>query len=85
MLHRDPLEDGTIPPGNSAVRAALIFVLLTSLICGAVAAGVLWSAGVQADRERAAHRHQVQATTTGPAKDPPTITRSGATAQARAP
>ncbi|WP_148003753.1 hypothetical protein [Streptomyces sp. adm13(2018)] len=67
------------------MRAALIFVLLTSLICGAVAAGVLWSAGVQADRERAAHRHQVQAMTTGPAKDPPRITRSGATPEAVAP
>ncbi|WP_369148557.1 hypothetical protein [Streptomyces sp. R44] len=58
---------------------------MISLICGAVAAASLWSSGARADRELAAHRHQVRATTTGPAKDPPVATRFGSTPSSVAP
>ncbi|WP_024755133.1 Rv1733c family protein [Streptomyces exfoliatus] len=84
MLHQES-GSGTTPPRRPARRAALIFVLLIAVICGAVAAGSLWSAGSTTDRELAAHRHQVTATTTGPAKDPPVATRYGSKAQAVAP
>ncbi|MGW5781679.1 Rv1733c family protein [Streptomyces sp. NPDC003863] len=56
-----------------------------ALICGAVAAGNLWNAGAEADRELAAHRHQVTATTTGPAKDTSVAARYGRKQQAVAP
>ncbi|MFE7950519.1 hypothetical protein [Streptomyces sp. NPDC057426] len=85
MLHRETSESGITPPGRPARRAALVFVLLIALICGAVTAGRLWNAGAEADGELAAHRHQVQATTTGPAKDPPVATRYGATPRSVAP
>ncbi|WP_157863464.1 hypothetical protein [Streptomyces sp. Root431] len=85
MLHYEPSGSGTTPPSRPGMRAALAFVLLIAVICGAVAAGSLWSAGAKADRELAAHRHQVTATTTGPAKDPPVATRYGTKAQAVAP
>ncbi|MFI8521213.1 hypothetical protein ACIGEZ_25840 [Streptomyces sp. NPDC085481] len=85
MLHNEPSESGITPPRRPARRATLVLVLLISLICGAVAAGMLWNAGAKADRELAAHRHQVQATTTGPAKDPPAVARYGATPKSVAP
>ncbi|WP_306324731.1 Rv1733c family protein [Streptomyces venezuelae] len=85
MLQHEPSESGTVPSRNTARRAGLVFVLLISLICGAVAAGMLWNAGAKADRELAAHRHQVQATTTGPAKDPPVVARYGAAPKPVAP
>ncbi|MFC9590545.1 hypothetical protein [Streptomyces sp. NPDC056944] len=85
MLHHEPSGRGNTPPRRPAGRAALIFVLLIAVICGAVAAGSLWSAGSKADRELAAHRHQVTATTTGPAKEPPVVTRFGSEPQAVAP
>ncbi|GGU95406.1 hypothetical protein GCM10010275_36620 [Streptomyces litmocidini] len=79
----DPLR--TRPGRGAGERAALVLVLLVSLICGAVAAGMLWSAGARADHELAAHRHQVRATTTGPAKNPPVAVRYGSTPRAVAP
>ncbi|MGW6396151.1 Rv1733c family protein [Streptomyces sp. NPDC055103] len=84
MLHQES-GSGTTPPRGPARRAALVFVLLIAVICGAVAAGSLWSAGSKTDRELAAHRHQVTATTTGPAKEPPVATRYGSKPQAVAP
>ncbi|MGO4633789.1 hypothetical protein AB4225_23120 [Streptomyces sp. 2RAF24] len=84
MLHQES-GSGTTPPRRPARRAALVFVLLIAVICGAVAAGSLWSAGSETDRELAAHRRQVTATTTGRAKDPPAATRYGTKPQAVAP
>lgn len=84
MLHHES-GSGTNPPRRPARRTALVFVLLIAVICGAVAAGSLWSAGSRTDRELAAHRHQVTATTTGPAKDPPVATRYGTKPKAVAP
>ncbi|MCX4985011.1 hypothetical protein [Streptomyces sp. NBC_00572] len=84
MLHHEPGGEAT-SSRRPARRAALVFVLLIAVICGAVAAGSLWSAGARADRELAAHRHQVTATTTGPAKDPNVATRYGTKPQAVAP
>ncbi|WP_128978456.1 Rv1733c family protein [Streptomyces roseicoloratus] len=78
---RGPIVAGSGPAG----RAALILVLATALICGAVAAGILWTAGARADRELAAHRHQVQAITTGRAEDPPVASRQGAKPRSVAP
>ncbi|MFF5764000.1 Rv1733c family protein [Streptomyces tanashiensis] len=66
-------------------RAAFVLVLIIALVCGAVAAGTLWNAGARTDRELAAHRHQVKATTTGPAKEPSVAARYGAKPQALAP
>ncbi|MFD8971375.1 hypothetical protein [Streptomyces sp. NPDC059593] len=85
MLHHEPSGDGITPPRKPARRAALVFVLMIALICGAVVAGSLWTAGAKADRERAVHSHQVTATTTGPAKAPPVATRFGSKSQAVAP
>ncbi|WP_329625208.1 hypothetical protein OG357_36650 [Streptomyces sp. NBC_01255] len=84
MLHQKS-GSGATPPRRPARRAALVLVLLIAVICGAVAAGSLWSSGSKTDRELAAHRHQVAATTTGPAKDPPVATRFGSKPQAVAP
>lgn len=84
MLHQES-GSGTTPPRRPTRRAALIFVLLIAVICGAVAAGGLWSARSETDRALAAHRHQVTATTTGPAKDPSAATRYGTKPQAVAP
>lgn len=85
MLYHEPPGSGPLPPRRPARRAALVFVLMISLACGAVAAGILWKAGAKADRELAVHRHQVTATTTGPAKDPPVGARYGTKPQAVAP
>ncbi|MFJ5834117.1 hypothetical protein [Streptomyces sp. NPDC093089] len=86
MDHRKRSEPRPTPSGwETGERAALILVLMISLICGAVAAGMLWSTGADADRELAAHRHQVRATTTGPAKEPPVAARYGSTPRAVAP
>ncbi|MEE1816738.1 hypothetical protein PUR59_17155 [Streptomyces sp. SP18ES09] len=48
---------------------------MIALVCGAVVTGKLWQAGIAADRDLAAHRHRVTATTTGAAEDPPATTR----------
>ncbi|MFG3344192.1 hypothetical protein ACGF1Z_03895 [Streptomyces sp. NPDC048018] len=85
MLHHEPSESGIIPPRRTVRRSALAFVLLISLICGAVTAGMLWNAAGKTDRELAAQHRQVQATTTGPAKEPPTVARAGATPKSVAP
>lgn len=84
MLHQES-GSGATPLRGPVRRAALVFVLMVALICGAVAAGSLWTAGARADRELAVHRHQVTATTTGPAKDLPVATRYGSKPQAVAP
>ncbi|MFB7362562.1 Rv1733c family protein [Streptomyces hydrogenans] len=63
----------------------MIVVLTLALICGAVAAGYLWSFGARADRIRAAHQHQVVATTTGPAREQAALARSGVESPALAP
>ncbi|MFB7865072.1 hypothetical protein [Streptomyces sp. NPDC056069] len=65
-------------PAGPARRTALVVVLAIAVVCGAVAAAVLWRAGAAADRELAAHRHQVTATTTGPAAQPAAGARYGA-------
>ncbi|MEU9997509.1 hypothetical protein [Streptomyces sp. NPDC050848] len=83
MLHHE--QSGSTPLRRPARRTALVFVLMIALICGAVTAGILWTAGAKADREIAAHRHQVTATTTGPSKDPPVAARYGTQPQAVAP
>lgn len=86
MSHQESLGSGGDLPSKGPVRrTVLVFVLMTALICGAVAAGTLWNAGARADRELAAHRHQVQATTTGPAKEPPVAARYGTKPQSVAP
>ncbi|MFF0557987.1 hypothetical protein ACH4ZU_24870 [Streptomyces sp. NPDC020472] len=86
MDHHKRSDPRLTPPGRGAgERAALILVLMISLICGAVAAGALWSTAAEADRELAAHRHQVRATTTGPAEEPPVAARYGSTPRAVAP
>ncbi|MFJ5708253.1 hypothetical protein [Streptomyces sp. NPDC093105] len=69
-----PTVAGSRPGGH----AALILVLPIAPVCGAVAAGMRWTAGAGEDRELAAHRHQVQAITTGQAEDPPVGSRQGA-------
>ncbi|GAA2771132.1 Rv1733c family protein [Streptomyces showdoensis] len=76
MVDHEPFPGG---------RTALVLVLLLALIGGAITAGALWTAGARADRALAAHRHQVTATTTGPAKELPVATRYGAHPQAVAP
>ncbi|MFE5481019.1 hypothetical protein [Streptomyces sp. NPDC056527] len=79
MLHHEPSGSGATPPARGPhARAALIFVTMIAVICGAVAAGVLWKASAEADRELAAHRHRVTATTTDRAVDPSSATRYGA-------
>ncbi|MER7538782.1 hypothetical protein ABTX77_28925 [Streptomyces sp. NPDC097704] len=59
-------------------RVIVTVIVAVALCFGAVAAGTVWNAGVRADRERAAHRHQVQAVTTGRAEDPPVAVRQDA-------
>ncbi|MDI3406864.1 Rv1733c family protein [Streptomyces cavernicola] len=49
---------------GSLGRGAVRLVLTVAVVCGVVAAGLLWDAGARADRERAAHLHEVRATTT---------------------
>ncbi|MFI8823500.1 LapA family protein [Streptomyces sp. NPDC053431] len=78
---RRPAASGT----DRRARAPLVLVLAIAVLCGAVAAGVLWNAGARADRELAAHRHRVQATTTGRAHDSPVAVRPGAKPQPVAP
>lgn len=83
--HKASDQRVTLPGRGAGGHAALTLVLMIALICGAVAAGNLWNAGAEADRELAAHRHRVQATTTGPTKDPPVATRYGAPPRSVAP
>ncbi|MDV9186715.1 hypothetical protein R6L23_00385 [Streptomyces sp. SR27] len=86
MDHHKRSDPRPTPSGwGPGARAALVLVLMISLICGVVATASLWNTGARADREIAAHRHQVRATTTAPAKDPPVATRYGATPKSVAP
>ncbi|MFF0473985.1 hypothetical protein [Streptomyces sp. NPDC004284] len=86
MGHDRPKDPGFTPSGRApGGRAALILLLAIALIWGAVAAAVLWNAGARADRELASHRHRVQATTTGQAKDSPVAARFGVDQQSVAP
>ncbi|TXS33604.1 hypothetical protein EAO71_02590 [Streptomyces sp. ms191] len=86
MSHQEPPSRGTALPARGAFgRTALFVVLMIALVGGAIAAGILWNAGARADRELAAHRHRVHATTTGPARDPFVIGRYGSKPQALAP
>ncbi|MGW1508111.1 Rv1733c family protein [Streptomyces sp. NPDC002394] len=72
MTHQEPSGSGSTPSvEGSRGRAAFVLVLIIAMVCGAVVGGMLWNAGARADRELAAHRHRVQATTTGPAKETP--------------
>ncbi|MEW1905819.1 hypothetical protein [Streptomyces sp. NPDC086147] len=78
MTHREPPESRAVPPASGSHRRAFpILVLMIALICGAVVTGKLWQVGAATDRDLAAHRHRVTATTTGPAEDPPATTRYG--------
>ncbi|MER5204213.1 hypothetical protein [Streptomyces sp. NPDC002825] len=86
MFHHEPSGPETTASGSPrAGRAALVLVLAIALICGAVAAAILWRTGARADRETAAHRHRVQATTTARSQDPPVAIRPGVEPQAVAP
>ncbi|MFJ5833704.1 hypothetical protein [Streptomyces sp. NPDC093089] len=87
MRHQEQSDPGPTAPGSGrpAGRTALTLLLAVALICGAVAAGMLWNAGNRAERALAVHRHQVQATTTGRAEEPPAATRQGVTTSAVAP
>ncbi|WP_086825825.1 hypothetical protein [Streptomyces sp. NRRL B-24572] len=86
MVHQEPSGPESAVSGHgSARRAALVLVLAIALVCGAVAAGILWRTGARADREIAAHRHRVQATTTARSEDPPAAVRPGAEPQSVAP
>ncbi|MEU8677759.1 hypothetical protein [Streptomyces sp. NPDC048560] len=79
MLHHEPSGGRTfLPTREDFGRTALIFVTTIALICGAVAAGLPWKAGTEADRELTDHRHQVRATTTERAEDPSGAARHGA-------
>ncbi|MEV6327762.1 hypothetical protein [Streptomyces sp. NPDC051909] len=83
--HETPDPDhpaAPLPGATPVAKAVVVLVLSLALICGAVAAGVLWNAGVSADRELALHRHRVTATTTEPAQDPPGAARYGAAPRA---
>ncbi|MEU8619607.1 hypothetical protein [Streptomyces sp. NPDC048623] len=72
--------DAVHPDHGSVGRAFAVLLLSLALICGAVAAGAIWNAGVRADRDLALHRHQVTATTTEPARDRPGAVRYGGAA-----
>ncbi|MGW8765867.1 Rv1733c family protein [Streptomyces sp. NPDC055815] len=86
MFHQKPSgPEPTASGSGPARRAALVVVLAIALICGAAAAGILWRTGARADREVAAHRHRVQATTTARSEDPPAAVRPGAEPQSVAP
>ncbi|MEV4426236.1 hypothetical protein ACN9M0_31350 [Streptomyces sp. R-07] len=76
MSHHEPFRLG---------RTALFLALTIAVICGAIAAGAVWNAGVRADRALGAHRHQVSATTTGRSKDPQIAVRFGPEPRAIAP
>ncbi|MFE0700630.1 hypothetical protein [Streptomyces sp. NPDC058872] len=86
MHRRTPPDPGRMPSGRvPGGRLALALVLVIALVCGAVAAVSLWNTGGRTDRELALHRHQVAATTTGPAEAPPASARYGAAPRAVAP
>lgn len=86
MSHPETSGPRPVPAGGgSALRASSIVALTIALICGAVAAVLLWNAGTDANRDLAAHRHQVRATTTARAEDPPVAIRPGAKPQSSAP
>ncbi|NML51093.1 hypothetical protein HHL19_21595 [Streptomyces sp. R302] len=86
MTDREPPRTGPRPSrGGAGRRTAVIVVLTLALVCGAIAAGYLWSFGARAERARAARLHQVTATTTGAAREASALTRSGAANRAVAP
>ncbi|MFF6772436.1 hypothetical protein ACFY8W_02620 [Streptomyces sp. NPDC012637] len=86
MSRHEQSDPGLTPSGRNRVgHAALTVVLTIALVCGAVVAVVLWRAAADTDRAVAAHRHQVKATTTGPAKEPPLAARHGGKPQTVAP
>lgn len=86
MSHQESSSSGAAPPAKgSRGHAAFVLVLIIALVCGAVAGGILWNTGARTDRELAAHRHQVKATITGPAKEAPVAARHGTKPQALAP
>ncbi|MER5209008.1 hypothetical protein [Streptomyces sp. NPDC002825] len=86
MSHQESSSSGSIPPARgSRGRAVFALVLIIAVVCGAVAGGRMWDAGARADRALAAHRHQVRATTTGPAEETPVAARYGTKPQALAP
>ncbi|MFH9955934.1 hypothetical protein ACH4OX_17210 [Streptomyces roseolus] len=66
-------------------RATVAVILVLALVGGAIAAGYLWSFGARTERDRAARLHQVTATTTGPAREPSALVRSGAANRSVAP
>lgn len=80
-----PATSGTERAMHATLVLVLVLVIAIAVICGAVAAGILWNVGTRADRQLAAHRHPVQATTTGPAGDPPVAVRPGAEPRSLAP
>ncbi|MFI8320196.1 hypothetical protein [Streptomyces sp. NPDC085529] len=72
--HEHPFR---LPGADRGRRVAVVVVLTIALICGAVATGSLWAFAARTDRARAAELHQVAATTTGPARESPVLSRSG--------
>ncbi|WP_328907645.1 hypothetical protein OG230_34225 [Streptomyces sp. NBC_00234] len=64
MIHHNAPGRGPTPSERPTARTALFVVTAIAVICAAVAAGMLWKAGAEADREFAAHHHRVTATTT---------------------
>ncbi|MFI9123757.1 hypothetical protein ACIGW0_30935 [Streptomyces bikiniensis] len=86
MTRHEPWDGDGAPRGPGPFgRAAPVLLLTLALLCGAFVTGALWKAGADADRERAAHRHRVTATTTGPAGEPAASTRYGTEPYALAP
>ncbi|GHG06985.1 hypothetical protein ACFFSH_16720 [Streptomyces filamentosus] len=86
MTEREPSRTDPRPPrGGPGHRTAVVVVLALALVCGAIAAGYLWSFGARTERARAAQLHRVTATTTGAAGEASPLTRSGAANRAVAP
>ncbi|MGW2177555.1 Rv1733c family protein [Streptomyces sp. NPDC001732] len=86
MTDHEQSDRGFSPSGREpGGRAAVVLVLTIALICGAVAAGWLWSAGGWADRALVEHLHRVTATTTGPARELPDPAGHGVQPRAVAP
>ncbi|MEX0172082.1 hypothetical protein [Streptomyces sp. LMG1-1-1.1] len=87
MSHQEQSDPGPTASGSGRTggRAALTLVLAIALICGAVVAGMLWNTGNRVERSLAAHRHHVQATTTGRAGEPSAAARQGVATSAVAP
>ncbi|MEU5220656.1 hypothetical protein AB0G79_31265 [Streptomyces sp. NPDC020807] len=86
MTEREPPRRDP-PPSRAGAgrRTAVLVVLILALFCGTIAAGYLWDFVARTERARAAQLHQVTATTTGAAREPSALTRSGAASRAIAP